>query len=734
MINIKNFKDSYSINILRTLRVQKWKYDKTTKITKYYYEYNIDIKQLTKNLNIEKKLLEKSDSKIKKHISIMINKLFKLREENKQYLDVIILDKFCNYFCNKLYEFYQLITKSNKENLVPELEYNLLFFNPKDRVEIDLNLLTGDILILYSLVSEYYCYDLNFLNYTKNLEKYQVYSRDFNIAGEEYPEKLLESRVSQFRQKISTEENFNIVAKFSSLNLHGTDFNKKTKKLNHLEEEIKFLSPYTSDNNYNWDYKKSLPKKPLLNKSINLDEIKFDKKYHSYIKFISLNSYNLLKLFNYNNIIDVNNELNIEYIYKHIILKILIPHNLTKIFFIVRDEYIIKQNYYQILNEFHVRATLQDIKYKDISSFEVLPFSNGISKLITLIIGDNSYEINLLSISEFGYFLGGLCFENAFLFKEGYKNHKFMIDYNKILLDKYLEEKIRSEREKEIELYYENIEREHYGLRTKKIWKEYNKLSVEDKLKKKLEPVSLNTVNKNKKISDKVNQLNHYQKNWFDIRKVTKDSLIIFQEMSYSHISENLLKYFININNSYKRNATNLISIQEGELHFLLHSIFDQNYRKILIESNHLTNPLLYKTELTESQKKEIQLNSYFAEFKELDQKNLELNLNYFKDKCLDKFKTIVFNQERKSQEDLKSTKFWDELLANPNFYNVYNIDKILHTKDLETQLENENVHTINEDNTIINTRAEPATRSINLNNEGTFKIDLNEKNKFEDS
>lgn len=270
-------------------------------------------------------------------------------------------------------------------------------------------MITGDVLILFSLVSEYCCYDSNLFNYKFNLEKYELFVRNYIIDGNEYPEKLLESRLTQFRQKISNEENFNIVAKFSSLNLHGTDLNKKTKKLNHFKEEIKFLSRYTSNYHLSSYYKIGLPKKPLLNKSINLDEIKYDKKYHSFIKFISLNSNNLLKLFNYNNIIDANNELNIDYIYKHIILKILIPHNLTKIFFIVRDEYIIKNFHYQKLDEFRVSATLSQEEVQDNSplELEVLPFSNGISKVINLIIGDNSYEINFLSISEFGYFLGG---------------------------------------------------------------------------------------------------------------------------------------------------------------------------------------------------------------------------------------------------------------------------------------------------------------------------------------
>lgn len=81
-------------------------------------------------MNIEKNLLKKSDSKIKKHINIMINKFFKLREEEKEYIEVIILDKFGDYLLNKLFKFYQLITNPKKENSdlgLGEFDYRLLF-------------------------------------------------------------------------------------------------------------------------------------------------------------------------------------------------------------------------------------------------------------------------------------------------------------------------------------------------------------------------------------------------------------------------------------------------------------------------------------------------------------------------------------------------------------------------------------------------------------------------------
>lgn len=143
--------------------------------------------------------------------------------------------------------------------------------------------------------------------------------------------------------------------------------------------------------------------------------------------------------------------------------------------------------------------------------------------------------------------------------------------------------------------------------------------------------------------------------------------------MSYSQINESFLNYFINLKN---HNNSNLINILEGELHLLMQSVFSDEYRKILITSNNLTNNLLYKKNLSESEKNEIQLDSFFSEYKNLNTINkLKLSVSDYKINCQN-----IFNLNFDIVEliDEKNIDFWGKLINNPKLFNYYDVDDII--------------------------------------------------------
>lgn len=445
-------------------------------------------------------MLKKSKSKIIKHMNIMNEKDLIFKEKRESYLELTFLDDFLIYFYKTFKDLYYLMETEENFNL----NYSLLFYDKVKNKKVSINNLRGDVLILYSLVEEYDCCQKNLQNYAEKIIMYdRLLSPKLRISGDTYPENLVEPRLTRFRQKISTEDNLNIVAKLSSLNLIGLNFDKLNKKNKHYEHGVDFL-----DRN-SYIFKRAPLKNALLNKNLfkfneqgELIEPKFE--YQSGSKIICLNNDNLLKLFDYNRIFDNEFYINLNYFYRHVIQKILNPLKLNRIFFIVRDEFVIEEE--NILNE---QNNIQDGDTDNLT--KVLPFSNRITGFNTIILGNTKYEINFLSISEFSTFLGGICFENAFLFKEGRKDQKFQNDLNQFKLKQYklkIEETKKLEAEKE---YYEDLERNIYP--PKKRWKIHNKLTEEAKLSKLLEPINFKKINKNIDIEEKAINLKQYKDN-----------------------------------------------------------------------------------------------------------------------------------------------------------------------------------------------------------------------------
>lgn len=211
----------------------------------FNYEFNSDIKQLIKMFNTEKQLHKQSLSKIKKHILIMNSKKLMYEEEEKLYNDLVILDEKLNDF-NDCFD--KLITEINNNSTdVVDLNYINLFYDVENNYNLKFNkiLLIGDVLLLFSLISELLCHNLNINIYQNNINKYELFSDNkLNINEINYPETIIYPRLSRVKSQISTIENFNIVARFSNLNLQGINYNKEAKKNKKFIEGINFLDPY----------------------------------------------------------------------------------------------------------------------------------------------------------------------------------------------------------------------------------------------------------------------------------------------------------------------------------------------------------------------------------------------------------------------------------------------------------------------------------------------------------
>lgn len=549
------------LQTFRVLKKQLFKRESGTWFVGEKFEYCIDYKDLVKKYNKEKNFIKESNLKIYNHLERIKSKL----KNNKNYNPFECLGDNSRSFIEKLNS---LSKDYNEEGFC---DYSDLFIFDNNK-KLEIYSYVGDILTLYWLVEELNCFLENIKRYENKIEYYESFVSRWrgNFIDDYKKESILHPRLNRIRTYISTEENLSIIGLFSSLNINGLNNTKLIKKKKYYDFNTSYAAGEV-------DAHLKVQKGPALYKDYAIQSedsllLKSNLEYQSVCKIVGLGNDDITKVFNNNNFFTGTGNINLDYLRDHVICKILKPSNLTRLFIIYRDEETIRLIFDSAIKK-HIKRQAQahtsDISFKNP---EFLPFKN--TYLHRFKLGDVIYEIIIISISELSTFLGGMCFNNAFQDKGA----RFDTDYKKRFQISQ----------------YKNAEQ-----------KPQIPLSDLGKTYRKLKPIknyskSLELVEKSKNIE---------YKNWFDIKHITSSSLFIFRGMSFSHISERFQKSFINLNGGGGV-KTKLLDPQGGELHFLIKRIFEEDYHKVINRSLNLTNPLLYKSKLSEKEQEKVQLNN----------------------------------------------------------------------------------------------------------------------------